>query len=792
MSESSSFFSQLMQRRVPQIVGAYVAGLWLAVELGGWVTEQLGLPSVYALYLFVLLAALLPSVVLLAWRHGQPGPDTWGRPEKIAVPANGLLAVALVVAVVGMRPPEEPPETARARAAIVERTLIDEEGQEQVFQVVREGYGVSVLIMFWPRDGEPTAEPSWESYAAPWLLSVDLAQDPLISGGVVFDRSIIERLQAAGFAGALGEPLALSLGIAAEGAADFLIRGGFEAIPEGYRLRADIHALADGSLVDSVVADGSTLIAAADRLGEQVAQRLVGDLDRGDVVFRPVSLNERTTSEPEAVAPFIQGVKALVFDSDYESAVALLQTAVDIDPSFAQAWAWLQQVHRLAGNMAAASAASQQALSHDYKLSTELRFILRANQYAIGGDVDRAVRVLRMWTEVEPHSLQAWTTLTRNLLLLGEVDEAREANEAAKSIDPDRASLDRTRANIEELAGNFDLASRILEGYLEAEPQDAAAWISLGNVRERAGDLDGAREAYDRAGFVASNAFQSRRSLLRLEARAGDPEEAVRRFQRALEQPLQPSEATALVTELSLLLGNLGRMEELLDLIDQRESVFGQTMAPMTKTLTLEGLRAGALTQLGRFDEALGRLDRAEEGMAGPFGSLFAHARIPIYAETGQLNAAREALERLRAVVENSGMVGQDALVESATAQVLAAEGDYEGALERLDHADRMLQGTSMSQATEITEPMLVQRAEYEIELGRAEAALDRLDELLAKHPNHAPAQFQRARALSALERGVDARAQLDRLTVQLASADADFQLLVEANELARNLDRAH
>jgi hypothetical protein len=99
MTEQQTFIKQLMRRRVPQIVGTYIAGLWLVVEIGGWVTEQLGLPSAYAFYLFIALVTLLPSVMLLAWRHGAPGPDLWGRTETLVVPINVLMAVGAVVLV---------------------------------------------------------------------------------------------------------------------------------------------------------------------------------------------------------------------------------------------------------------------------------------------------------------------------------------------------------------------------------------------------------------------------------------------------------------------------------------------------------------------------------------------------------------------------------------------------------------------------------------------------------------------------------------------------------------------
>ncbi len=154
MSESDSFLTQLKRRRVPQIVGVYIGGLWLVIEIGEWLTEQAGWSSAFGLYLFVFLLALLPSMMMLAWRHGAPGPDQWSSLEKIVIPANGLLALALVALVVQVRSPVDERPMNRTQPAVVERTLIDETGQEQVFQVALEGYGISALTLFWPQAEE--------------------------------------------------------------------------------------------------------------------------------------------------------------------------------------------------------------------------------------------------------------------------------------------------------------------------------------------------------------------------------------------------------------------------------------------------------------------------------------------------------------------------------------------------------------------------------------------------------------------------------------------------------------
>ncbi|MEX2497744.1 MAG: tetratricopeptide repeat protein [Wenzhouxiangellaceae bacterium] len=783
MSEQDSFLTQLWHRRVPQIVGVYVGGSWLAIEIGEWLTEQAGWPSVYGLYLFVFLIALLPAVILLAWRHGAPGKDEWRVLEKIAISSNLLLAFALVMLVVQARPPLDETSTVEVQSAVIERKLIDETGQEQVFQVAREGFGITVTTLFWPQ--AEASEVAWENYAAPWLLSVGLDQDPLINFSLAYDRSLVERLVAAGFEDGLGEPLSLGLEIASDLGSDYLIRGNYSRLESGYELTAELYDVGSAALLDRFTAIGDSLIAAVEALSEQLAERLVGDLDRGTAEFRPIGLAESTTENEAVLVPFIRGLNEVVLNSNFEAGQAALKEAVALDPSFAPGWAWLQQIQRQIGDMAAANTSIEQALAHDYKLDTSMRFILRANQYAVVGDVERAIRVLRMWTEVQPYSLRAWTALTRNLMLIGELDEARDSNEKARTIDPDRASLDRTRAEIEELAGEYELASELLEAYVAAEPGDDAAWISLGNVRERSGDAEGARDAFERATFVASNNFTARQRLLRLEGRTGDPESALRDYQRALTEPRPPSEEASLAFDLVSLLVSLGQMQEIIEVMDTHGDAVRETLPPLARTLTITGFRVGALTSLGRNDEALELLTQAEQSVPRPFGALLESSRITVFENLEDIESAETSLDALREFMEAYEMPGQNVQLRIAQARVASMKAEYAEALGFLGDAREFLRGTSLSLLTEFGDSISLQQADYLIEADRPAEALEAINSLLAIHPNSGQARLIRARALRANGNTDEAWVALSDLLEFWASASPDYMELEQAKALA-------
>ena len=122
MSTEQSFLKKLLNRRVPQIVGLYIAATWMTVEIGEWVTEQLGLSASLVFYLFVVMVALLPAVAVIAWNHGAPGRDQWKRSEQLFLSANAALAVVLLLVVIELSPVGN---IAEAQGATIERVLID-------------------------------------------------------------------------------------------------------------------------------------------------------------------------------------------------------------------------------------------------------------------------------------------------------------------------------------------------------------------------------------------------------------------------------------------------------------------------------------------------------------------------------------------------------------------------------------------------------------------------------------------------------------------------------------------
>jgi len=77
-----------MRRRVPSIVGLYLAAGWGLLEFTDWATSRFGLPPFFEDGVVVSWAVLLPLVATLAWKWGAPGAAHSLRPIGRSTPRS--------------------------------------------------------------------------------------------------------------------------------------------------------------------------------------------------------------------------------------------------------------------------------------------------------------------------------------------------------------------------------------------------------------------------------------------------------------------------------------------------------------------------------------------------------------------------------------------------------------------------------------------------------------------------------------------------------------------------------
>ncbi len=625
---------ELFHRRVPQILGLYIAATWMAIEIGDWVVARFGLPVTLTSYVFVGMVALVPTVLVLAWYHGAPGRDQWTRVEKAFIPANLLVAAFAVIYFVGPMANVEATE-------IIE--VVDETGTVQTFEVPKAGFQRKLSVFFWANQtGDPDLD--WLSYGLPVMVSHDLAHEtPLVWTATPFESDHLkEEMRNKGFENLLGIPRPLELQLARGRLNTALVSGRIMKSGEGVEVAVDLVDVSSGAILVSLSDSGTDWLDLADRisLGIQLALDIedakLGENDR---------VSDNLTSSIAAARAYVEALRAAELDNDYPRAMADLNQAIAADDSFAEAYRQLSFLQFLSGASQDAVVTIDKALAHDYRLSLASKFTLRASRYQFQQQLGAGIRVLQMWTEVQPENPAAYRYLGQVLMVEGNrQDEAMQVLGRVLELNPAAYDIYMTQALVEQSRGRFDEAAALIREYIAVRPDDSDAYMRLARVYMAAGRHDEARQAYDDAAILATDTLLPELGLANLEIRLGSAKGALARLETLLARELTPTQRVQtlnVVFEAQYVQGRLQATLATLSTMDEEAKAF---LPPLLRIIQIGSAVANSQALLGLFDEARASIAEMKAQMQPPFDGYLAFGLLGIEGEAGDEDAYMKAL----------------------------------------------------------------------------------------------------------------------------------------------------
>ena len=87
---------EVLNRRIPQILGSYVVAGTSLVLFMDWLSTRYEFPQYYVTIALFGIVSIIPSVLILAYFHGAPGKDEWNKLEKVGIPMN-VIFIALMI-----------------------------------------------------------------------------------------------------------------------------------------------------------------------------------------------------------------------------------------------------------------------------------------------------------------------------------------------------------------------------------------------------------------------------------------------------------------------------------------------------------------------------------------------------------------------------------------------------------------------------------------------------------------------------------------------------------------------
>lgn len=757
---------KLLDRRVPQIVALYLAGGWGFVQFVDWAVGQYGLSPDLVNFVVTSLLLLLPSVAWLAWRHGAPGRESdWGLTDGAFVVANLVIGAGILILAFAGR---------ELGAATTVRLIEDDAGNVVERAVPKAAFRRSLLGFRF--EGAADTERAWLSDGIRLALMMDLMQDPFVRYQDDFHPAVRDLVGEAGIPDGAGVPLPLKHQAAKTLGVDYFLAGDFRAQGDSLVITSRLYDTGTARLVAEHEYRGVDPLEIVDRISVDVRRDAgVPEWQIEEGVDLPV--RERLTDSPEAFEALAEADRGWR-RNDFSEARSSAERAVTLDSTAALGHMLLIAANMSFGDRAAAQASAESLARFEWRFPERLRLMFRMiKQAVLDSDFEGALRTGRYWAEVYPEDPMARSMLADLYRDTGDREAEARERRALLAIDPTDTDAMRSLGIYYLANAQYDSALAVLRRRSARVPTDVQNRIDIANTLMNLGDLAAARSELEEARIVAPGDVDLLNTTARLDLREGRSAEAAELVEEALSRARRDEDRYVLVGTEESVAYQEGRFEELENLYRERLRLASATrpLAQLVSNMPSSEVLFFA-AEAGRAEFALAQLDSLRSLLEPPFSDHVDQAVLRIHLDLGQIEEAREAVERLETLRDLSGGRAYDAYILWAEGRIAELEdASCDRALPKYDEARRR---------RPLTGTYAVSRARCLREFGRLDEAGEEIEWLRDRLPGFGDVRLEAARYFAARGQTDAALAQLDSLLATWSDADPEFEPAHEARAL--------
>ena len=158
-----SFFKDLIHRRVPQIIGVYIAVSWGIVQFTDWIVNRYLLSPHLVDLALVILMSLIPSSLIVAYFHGRPGRDKWKKPEKFGIPVNIVITALLAFFVF----------SGKDLSKVSQKVTLEDETGKKIERTIPKTQFRKKIVLFYFKNETGDTSLDWLQYGITHMLEFD-------------------------------------------------------------------------------------------------------------------------------------------------------------------------------------------------------------------------------------------------------------------------------------------------------------------------------------------------------------------------------------------------------------------------------------------------------------------------------------------------------------------------------------------------------------------------------------------------------------------------------------------
>lgn len=510
-----ALISDLIERRVPQILAGYLGATWTVFEMMRWLTDQyLVSPHLGRVILFGLLM-MTPAVALVTYHHGRPGPDRWKPFGRWWTAANAFLALAVLGLAYGDAELGSMTKAVQAGpSATAGGGSSGDTPQATVRQVPKKEFRKQVSLFYFDKmesaeadtDAKPDtgAEPDAGAdpdtalrRAAAHAVKKDLGQDNFITTHFIGTKS--DELRARGYDSGMNVPLGLKREIARKEGAEYIISGEVGKTADGFRLATQLYEVETGRQIAEHSFKGKALFPLVDQATAELKKDLqLPEAHREEATDLPVT--EVFTSSLEAAEHYATGKHLQEMSQKREKIYSSFHRSTSVDSTFALALQREAGVLWSLGRKEKAQSTFRQAERHNYRLTESDQYALRAQILRwVQNSPTSALKVCARWTRLRPHDLRAWDMKADLHASQLQYEEALSAKRRTLELSPGDKNLRSEVASLLLSVGRIEGALSRAKNLAAEYPEDGDMQLLLGLAHWKAGELGEAETAFQEA-----------------------------------------------------------------------------------------------------------------------------------------------------------------------------------------------------------------------------------------------------------------------------------------------------
>ncbi len=553
IEENSSLLQKLWDRRILQFTFSYVIGAFAVVQLIDWLSKRYVFSPVWTDIIFVFLAALLPSVLLFTYFHGQGNLKELNPTVKKFIPANMILAASLIFFLFN---------GSELGATASKVTVVTEEGEE-IERFVPSSSQTKRLVLFPLEDnGFKDGKANTLAVYHPVLQDADLGQDNRLFSFNTYDLAY--EYEQKGYQFGQNLPLSVYLKIARDYLSDYFMTGKFKEGNGVFSIDIKVYSTNDGKEFFSKSYESQNYFSIIDDISVDFRNALyLKEADAPSALMADLPASNLYTPNLEALNLYFNGHQH-INNNQLEEGIATLKEAIKLDPNFAEGYKSLgiqqyRNQQRDEGNKSLARAVS---LSNTNGLPERQQFNIRYQYYnAQDDEVEKVFSLLKMWNQLYPND---YIPYYRLYLKYNKRREFKEAETyALKALEAGHIARSLPRlASICMKQGRYEEAEKYLQRFEKEYPHKAKVNNDMGRLHQEMGNLDKALEYFEAIQLLKPDDAYAIGNVAFVHTNLGNFEEAEKGYLEALSNARLPLDSSNVLQWLSYFYATFGQMDK--------------------------------------------------------------------------------------------------------------------------------------------------------------------------------------------------------------------------------------